>query len=80
METTLSLTIDSVTLVQHLKKRNPELYNDFIRVYKKVEPILNTRISQVFQNYTLHNVGHSLRIMGYMEQLLPDINQLSDLE
>ncbi|PHC41334.1 hypothetical protein COF09_16640 [Bacillus toyonensis] len=80
METTLSLTIDSVTLVQHLKKRNPELYNDFIRVYKKVEPILNTRISQVFQNYTLHDVGHSLRIMGYMEKLLPDINQLSDLE
>ncbi|WP_180230804.1 HD domain-containing protein [Bacillus anthracis] len=80
MNTNLALSIDSVTLVQHLKDRNAQLYNDFIKVYKKVEPILNTRISQVFQNYTLHNVEHSLRIMGYMEKLLPDITQLSDLE
>lgn len=80
METNLSLSIDSVTLIQHLKNRNIELYNDFIRVYKDVEPILNTRISQVFQNYTLHDVGHSVRIMGYMEKLLPNISQLSDLE
>lgn len=74
------LTIDNVTLIQILKNRNIYFYNDFIKVYRKIEPLLNSRISQVFQHYTLHNVGHSLRIMNYMEQLVPNMDDLSDLE
>lgn len=42
MEINLALSVDSVTLIQHLKNKNTELNYDFIRVYKYDKPILNT--------------------------------------
>ena len=74
------LNIDSVELISLLKKRNIEFYNGFSKVYRKVEPLLNTRISQVFPSYTLHDTNHSLRIMNYMGNLVPDLNKLNDFE
>lgn len=74
------LSIDSVEIVAILKKRNTEFYNGLIRVFRKVEPLLNVRISQVFPNYTLHNTDHSIRIMDYMGKLVPDLYSLNDFE
>ncbi|UOK56159.1 HD domain-containing protein [Bacillus sp. OVS6] len=74
------LVIGEVKLIQLLKERNPKLYSGFINVYEKVEPLINVRISQVFRDYTLHNIHHSLRIMVYMEKLVPDIDKLTDFE
>jgi hypothetical protein len=67
-------------IVQELSARNPELYAKSLEVYRKVKDILDTRVSQVFPDYTLHNVNHSLRIMHYMSSIIPEISELSDLE
>ncbi|MCR8847789.1 ATP-binding protein [Rossellomorea sp. SC111] len=74
------LALDSVQIISLLKERNTDFYNGLIKVYRKVEPLLNTRISQVFPSYTLHDINHSLRIMDYMGKLVPDLNRLNDFE
>lgn len=72
--------IDSIEILKKLKDKNIDLYIEFMKVYKKVEPLLNTRISQVFKYYTLHDINHSLRIMYYMGKLVPDIDALNEFE
>lgn len=49
------------TILNVLKKRNNDLYSVPLSVYRKAKDILDTRISQVFPDYTLHNVNHLLR-------------------
>ncbi|HDR8122824.1 ATP-binding protein [Bacillus cereus] len=77
---TIELEIESVELVLKLKEKNVDLYNNFIKVYHKVKPLLNNRISQVFKYYTLHDVNHSTRIMFYMGKLVPDLDKLNAFE
>jgi len=67
-------------IVRALRDRNAELYAITTSVYRKVKDILDTRVSQVFPDYTLHNVNHSLRIMNYMGSIVPDLEKLSDLD
>ncbi|OAX49891.1 HD domain-containing protein [Paenibacillus sp. AD87] len=67
-------------LVSELKERSTDLYSVVLSVYRKTKDILDTRVSQVFPDYTLHNVNHSLRIINYMGEIIPSIEQLSDLE
>lgn len=67
-------------ILKTLKERNNDLYSVTASVYRKVKDILDTRVSQVFPDYTLHNVNHSLRIMNYMGYIVPSLEQLSDLE
>lgn len=74
------LEVESVELVLKIKEKNVDLYNDFIKVYQKVKPLLNNRISQVFKYYTLHDVNHSARIMFYMGKLVPDLDRLNAFE
>ncbi len=72
--------LDDITLIKHLKGRNSIFLDDIAKVYNAVKDILNTRIPHIFQNYTLHNVDHSFRIMEYMSKIVGDINSLNDLE
>jgi molecular chaperone HtpG len=67
-------------VVDLLKSRNSGLYSKLLDVYRKVRDILDTRVSQVFPDYTLHNMGHSLRIMNYMGHIVHDLSVLGDLE
>ena len=38
------------------------------------------KINNIFDNYTEHGIEHSLRVLGYMSELISDINMLSELE
>ncbi|MCE5171821.1 ATP-binding protein [Paenibacillus profundus] len=67
-------------LLKSLKSDNEEFYSGVLNVYKKTKDLLNIRVSQVFKDYTLHNVNHSLRIMYHIEKLIPDLDALSGLE
>lgn len=73
-----NLKIDDLILIKHLK--NSEFLPNIKNVFKKIQPLLNNRIPNIFGNYTLHNIDHSIRIMEYMANIIHDINALSDLE
>lgn len=73
-------SIDDLTLIKHLKSVDSPFLPKIQEVYDQVKDILNSRVQHVFPNYTLHNTGHSFRIMEYMSKLVSDYKKLSELE
>lgn len=74
------ITIDDLELVKQLQSRNSEFLPHIKEVYETVKDLLEQRIPHIFPNYTLHNIGHSLRIIKNMGSIVHDINQLDELE
>lgn len=74
------LQIDNLLLIQHLKSIESPFLGKITELYNEVKKILDTRIPTIFPNYTLHNTGHSLRIMQYMADIVQDLNKLNELE
>ncbi|WP_348799161.1 HD domain-containing protein [Flavobacterium adhaerens] len=72
--------MDDLTLIKHLKSIDSPFLPKIKEVYEQVKDILNSRVQHVFPNYTLHNTGHSFRIMEYMSKLVGDITKLNELE
>lgn len=72
--------IDDLELVKLLQSRKSEFLPHIKEVYEKVKNVLEQRIPHVFPNYTLHNIGHSLRIIKNMASIVEDIDQLDELE
>jgi molecular chaperone HtpG len=72
--------MDDLTLIKHLKSIDSPFLPKIQEVYEEVKDILNCRVQHVFPNYTLHNTGHSFRIMEYMSNLVSDISKLNELE
>ncbi len=75
-----AIKIDDLNLVKYLRDKASPLTRTIELVFDHVQPYLNSRIPFLFPNYTLHDVGHSLRIIQYMEKLIGDYKRLSDLE
>lgn len=72
--------LDDLTLIKHLKSVESPFLSKIREVYDETKDILNTRVQHVFPNYTLHNTGHSFRIMEYMSKLIQDYKKLNELE
>jgi desulfoferrodoxin (superoxide reductase-like protein) len=72
--------LDDVSFIKYLKEINSPFLPKIIDVYNDIKDVLNTRIPSIFKNYTLHNTGHSFRIMEYMSKFVGDIKQLNELE
>ncbi|WP_443936842.1 HD domain-containing protein [Pedobacter sp. MW01-1-1] len=75
-----TLQFDDLTLVKHLKSLNSPLIAIVNTVFNNVKDSLDNRIPAIFPKYTLHNTGHSFRIINYMANLVDDVNSLSELE
>jgi hypothetical protein len=73
-------SIDNLTLIRHLKSVDSPFLPKIKEVYEQVKDILNSGVQHVFPLYTLHNTGHSFRIMEYMSKLVGDITKLNELE
>lgn len=73
-------TLDDLTLIKHLKSIESPFLPKIQEVYEQVKDILNSRVQHVFPHYTLHNTGHSFRIMEYMTKLVSDITKLNEIE
>ncbi|MGZ9682601.1 HD domain-containing protein, partial [Bacillus cereus] len=67
-------------LMKELENRKSRFYEIVLSVYEEIESLLNSRIAQVFPTYTQHDTGHSVRIIGHMEKIIPDIGELNELE
>ena len=74
------LNIDDLVLVKCLRDRNSLFLPKIQEVYDQIKDILNSRVQSIFPNYTLHNTGHSFRVMEYMSKLVSDLSKLNDLE
>ncbi len=72
--------MDDLILTKHLKSVDSSFLPKIQEVYEQTKDILNSRIQHVFPNYTLHNTGHSFRIMEYMSKLVSDYTKLNELE
>lgn len=73
-------TLDDLTLIKYLKSIDSPFLPKIKEVYDQVKDVLNSRVQHVFPHYTLHNTGHSFRIMEYMSKLVSDITKLNELE
>jgi molecular chaperone HtpG len=72
--------LDDLILFKRLKSTGSPFLPKIQEVYELTKDILNNRVQYVFPNFTLHNVGHSFRIMEYMAKLVADIDSLNELE
>lgn len=80
MKIDTDFSLDDLKLIKHLKKVKSPFLPKIQEVYDQVKDILNSRVQHVFPNYTLHDTGHSFRIMEYMSKLISDYTKLNDLE
>ncbi|NRT10584.1 ATP-binding protein [Flavobacterium sp. 14A] len=72
--------LDDLTFIKHLKSIESPFLPKIGEVFEFVKDILNSRIQYVFPHYTLHNTGHSFRIMEYMSKIVSDVSKLNELE
>jgi molecular chaperone HtpG len=80
LPTDAGITLGELDLIKKLQERNSPILKKIEDVFENVRHCLNTRIPMVFPNYTMHDIGHSLRIIKYMGELVNNVNELSDLE
>lgn len=72
--------LDDISLIKYLKEKNSPFLGNIADIYNNAKEILNNRIVHIFPNFTLHNVGHSFRIMEYMDKILANKEELNELE
>lgn len=72
--------LDDLTLIKHLKSIGSTFLPKIQETYDMIKDILNSRVQHVFPNFTLHNTGHSFRIIEYMSKLVSDYTKLNELE
>uniref|UniRef100_UPI003F4925A3 HD domain-containing protein n=1 Tax=Niallia taxi TaxID=2499688 RepID=UPI003F4925A3 len=72
--------LNETILMNELANRKSRYHDIVLSVYEEVESLLNSRIAQVFPTYTQHDIGHSVRIIGHIEKVIPDVKKLNDLE
>ena len=74
-----NLELRKPRLYQALIDRNSEFIENIKQASRIAQPMLS-QISHVFPKYTLHDIDHSVRIIEYIYDLIPDIEKISDLE
>lgn len=62
-------TMKKVFLECEMFKRKRIYYGKIQDLYSICESILS-EIPKQFPNYTLHDIGHSIRVIGYMNELV----------
>ena len=69
----------NLDVVKYLKEKAPKVYSKVDDLYNLCESILSM-IPKTFSNYTIHDIHHSIRVIGYMNDLVKDhLEQYSNL-
>ncbi len=58
-------------IMKYLKDHDSYYYNKITELYQVCRNLL-TEIPKTFSNYTLHDIGHSVRVIGYMNDFVKD--------
>ena len=61
------------------RKVDPEYFCKIKSIFKYCEDTLSL-VSNVFTNYTQHDMGHAIRVSNYMYHLINNIDEVSDLD
>lgn len=70
---------EKYAIVQHLRRHDPSSYATIEQLYTISQNLL-AEIPKTFPNYTIHDIGHSVRVVGYMDVLIRNrLRQLSTL-
>ena len=65
------IPVEHLAIVQRIKECDPSLFSSIEAIYNTCEEII-TQIPVVFPNYTIHDIGHSIRVVEYMNDLIAD--------
>lgn len=76
----VNLNIRDNTIYKTLNNRNSQYLTKIDIVYEMAKSELNNNIKNVFLDYTLHDIDHSIRIANYMSRLIGDPSDYNDLE
>ncbi|MCH5211358.1 MAG: hypothetical protein J1F01_10405, partial [Oscillospiraceae bacterium] len=62
------MEITDLKSFQQLKKTDSKLSNQVLSVYNAIKETINS-ISGCYNNYTMHDMSHGIRVAAYMEDL-----------
>lgn len=75
----MDTAFSNLEIVKHLQEKAQTLYAKVVALYTQCKSIL-TLNPKVFSNYTLHDIDHATRVIGYMNELVKDhLDQYSNL-
>lgn len=70
---------EKYAIVQYLRDHDPSSYAVIKQLYNISQNLL-AEIPKTFSNYTIHDIGHSVRVVGYMDDLVRNrVEQFSTL-
>lgn len=75
----MELSCENTNLYKLLKEKNSPFLKQVEDIDKHARNIL-PKINRVFANYTGHGIEHSINVMHYMYELIPEPKLFSDLE
>ncbi len=68
------MNLNELRLFQYLSKKDPKLAGQVESVYNATKETIDA-ISGCYNNFTMHNTGHSLRVANYMGELACGIDE-----
>ncbi|MDO8447062.1 MAG: ATP-binding protein [Deltaproteobacteria bacterium] len=74
------MELNQTRLIKHLKKQKSNFLPKIKEAGDQAAIQLANRVSYLFPKYTLHDIGHSIRVMEYMADLVGDLSRLTELE
>ena len=71
------MELNNLKSYNRLREIDPTLFSQVNEIYHMVKETINS-ISGCFNNYTMHDMGHCLRVASYMEQIAFGIDDKSE--
>lgn len=71
------MTLTDLRLFQYVKKNDTKLASHIESVFNATKDTIDA-IAGCYNNYTMHNTGHSLRVANYMGELACGIEDMFD--
>ena len=59
----------NIDIIKHLKENHSPFYTKINELYELSQRILGF-IPKLFSNYTIHDIGHSIRVIEYMNEFV----------
>lgn len=80
IEKTANTLFNNLEIIKYLDSKNSVFCNSIVELYNVCDNILKL-IPKEFSNYTLHDIGHSIRVIGHMTCFIEnEFDDFSELE
>jgi len=72
--------IKKTNIYRILKERDSEFIKTIDSIMPEVTNRLEVQVPKLFPEFTLHNIHHSIRVIGYIADIVSDLNSFNDFE